>query len=533
MSDSLVAGMSGNTEGEWSFLEHLCSLDIDSPQIKQTHMTSIIATIGPACDNVEILQDMVLAGVNIFRLVMAYGDRYSYHTQMIEKIRKAISGHFSPVGIAIDIAGPEVRLGRLKPSLGREIFLKSHSIVRFTNNTDYLDNMDDSFIYVDQKKLIDFADINSIIVIEDGPLSFIVKDKVDTHRPTPTLVCEVLNEGILGNRQTCHMNGMPDMCQLTENDEKDLSFALSQKADMVFMSLVSDAGLIKSVRKFFDDKESSIKILAKIENYKGIININEILNASDGVIISRGNLGINIKPEKVFLAQKMITKRANVAGKSVTCASQMLESMTVHPRPTRAEAGDVANSVLDGIDCVMLSSETAKGNHPLLAVKTLVQICREAEGAMFNNHLQMIEMATPSQLMKDHTTAIAAVKAAISSCARAIVVVTSTGRSAALISRYRPRCVILGVTRKSSTARQLHLYRGVIPFLHAGAVSGVWEKDYNDSIKAAFEYAIKRNLLFIGSIVVLVRGWTEGSGSTDTMCVAKVPGPDDALPMSY
>ncbi|CAE1228043.1 PK [Acanthosepion pharaonis] len=225
--------MWGNTEEERSFLEHLCSLDIDSPQIKQTHMTSIIATIGPACDNVEILQDMVLAGVNIFRLVMAYGDRYS--------------------------------------SLGREIFLKSHSIVRFTNNTDFLDNMDDSFIYVDQKKLIDFADINSIIVIEDGPLSFIVKDKVDTHRPTPTLVCEVLNEGILGNRQTCHMNGMPDMCQLTENDEKDLSFALSQKVDMVFMSLVSDASLIKSVRKFFDEKESSIKILAKIENYKGII----------------------------------------------------------------------------------------------------------------------------------------------------------------------------------------------------------------------------------------------------------------------
>lgn len=533
MSSSVVAPSLWRASENNSFLEHLCSLDIDSPQVKLHHRTSIIATVGPACDDVEILQNMVLAGVNIFRLVMAYGDRHTYHTQMIEKIRKAISGHWSPVGIAIDIAGPEVRLGRLKSNLGREIFLKSRSIIRLTNNAEYMDNMDDSFLYVDQRKLIDYADVNSIITIEDGPLSFIVKDKESTHHRIPTLVCEVLSEGILGNRQTCHMDKMPDMCQLTEIDEKDLTFALDQKVDMVFMSLVSDASLIKSARNFLGENGKHMKILAKIENYKGIINLSEILAESDGIIISRGNLGINIKTEKVFLAQKIITKQANVAGKSVTCASQMLQSMTVNPRPTRAEAGDVANSVLDGIDCVMLSSETAKGKNPLLAIKTLVQICREAESAMFNDHLQMIEMAAASHMMKDHATAIAAVKGAMSSHARAIVVVTSSGRTAALISRYRPRCPILAVTRDPSTSKHLHLYRGVFPFLYQGAVSGTWETDYNDGIKAVFAHAIQRKLLSIGDSVVLVRGWTEGSGSTDTMCVSKVPGPDDTLPMSY
>ncbi|GAB1605873.1 pyruvate kinase PKM-like [Argonauta hians] len=520
---------------EYSFLSHLCSLDIDSPQVKKTHMTSIIATLGPACDDIEILRDMIKAGVNIFRLVMAYGDRYSYHTRFIKKVREVASemGNHSPVGIAIDIAGPEVRFGRLKPEYGREIFFKHRSIVRISYDPDNINQMDDSFLFVDQPKLIQYAQVNSIIVVEDGPLSFRVEDKEHQIKKS-TLICKVIQEGVLGNRQTCHMKGMPDVLELSENDQNDLQFALDQEVDMVFMSLITDPRVVQLARDFLGEKGKSMKILSKIENHKAIQNIDEIIAISDGVIISRGNLGINIKPEKVFKAQKMITGRANVAGKSVTCASQMLESMTIHPRPTRAEAGDVANSVLDGIDCVMLSSETTKGKFVVQSIKTLVQICREAEGAMLSyQFVKDLSSISDICMSKEEATALAAVKGAMSCKAKAIVVVTSSGKSAALISQYRPRCIIIALTRTPITARQLHLYRGVVPFLNQSPVTGDWEKDYNVGIKKAFEKAEQRGLLKVGDRVLLVRGWTKGSGSTDTLCVATVPGENDSLPMTY
>ncbi|XP_029645964.1 pyruvate kinase PKM [Octopus sinensis] len=536
MVDAITQSKGFSEEKEYSFLEHLCSLDIDTPQVKMPHMTSIIATVGPACDDIEVLKDMIKAGVNIFRLVMAYGDRYSYHSRFITNIRQVsnelLTNH-SPVGIAIDIAGPEVRLGKLKPELGREIFFKHRSVVRISYDSENINNMDDSFLYIDQQKLIDYAKVDSIIVIEDGPLSLMVVDK-ELQLQKSTLICEVIEEGLLGNRQTCHMKGMPDMYELSDNDKNDLQFALDEKVDMVFMSLVSDRKVVELARDFLRERGKSIKIISKIENYKGVKNINDIISVSDGIIISRGNLGISIKPEKLFKAQKMITGLANIAGKSVTCASQMLESMTIHPRPTRAEAGDVANSVLDGIDCVMLSSETAKGKYVIQSIKTLVQICREAEGAMFAYQF-MKDLSTISdfRLSKEEATALAAVKGAISCEAKAIVVVTSSGKSAALISRYRPRCIVIAVTRSPITARQLHLYRGVLPVIDQSPVTGFWEKDYNLGIKKAFENAVERGFLKVKDRVMLVRGWTEGSGSTDTMCVATVPGENDPLPMTY
>jgi len=291
---------------------------------------------------------------------------------------------------------------------------------------------------------------------------------------------------------------------------------------MIFASFIRDAAGVHEIRKILGDRGKNILIISKIENHQGVKNLDEIIAASDGIMVARGDLGIEIPPEKVFLAQKAMIAKCNKEGKPVICATQMLESMVKKPRPTRAETSDVANAILDGADCVMLSGETAKGDYPLECVRTMANICKEAEAALW--HKQLFTDLVSSTVDSAHTIAIAGVEASLKCNAAAFIVITTSGRSAHLVSKYRPRCPIIAVTRFAQVARQCHLYRGILPIEYNGngPKLGDWLEDVNARVQHGVLYAKKRGMIKTGDTIIVLTGWKAGSGFTNTMRIIQV-----------
>jgi pyruvate kinase len=292
---------------------------------------------------------------------------------------------------------------------------------------------------------------------------------------------------------------------------------------MIFASFIRTADDVRAVRETLGEAGKNILIISKIENHQGVKNFDEILKVTDGIMVARGDLGIEIPPEKVFVAQKMMISRCNIAGKSVICATQMLESMTYNPRPTRAEVSDVANAVLDGSDCVMLSGETAKGNYPVEAVAMMHSICKEAEGATYYTSLnRMLRETAPKPIPIDEATASSAVNAAFESRVSAIICLTTSGTTARLVAKYRPPCVILVVTRSEQVARQMHLYRGCLPVVYSGEKDSIWQDDVDKRIQVALDIGKKRGFLAVGNNIIAIQGWKGGVGNTNTVRILQV-----------
>jgi pyruvate kinase len=306
---------------------------------------------------------------------------------------------------------------------------------------------------------------------------------------------------------------------------------------MIFASFIRRAQDVIDIRNVLGEAGKHIKIIVKIENHQGVVNFDEILRVTDGVMIARGDLGIEIPIERVFIAQKMMIARCNLVGKPVICATQMLESMTYNPRPTRAEISDVANAVLDGADCVMLSGETAKGAYPIEAVKTMHETCILAESAISYGPLNSeIRSLTQRPTETTETVASAAVSSSYEQNAGAIIVLSTSGNTARLVSKYRPSAPILVVTRNPQTSRHIHLYRGCYPLVYSKARppagSGAylspaettpWQEDVDARIMWAISEAIKDGLLKHGQPVVAVQGWRGGLGNTNTMRILLAP----------
>jgi len=294
---------------------------------------------------------------------------------------------------------------------------------------------------------------------------------------------------------------------------------------MVFASFIRNAEGVREIRRVLGEKGKDIWVIPKIENQQGIKNLTEIIAESDGMMVARGDMGIEIPREKVFIAQKAMIAECNMAGKAVICATQLLESMVKKPRPTRAEASDVANAILDGADCVMLSGETAKGDYPVDCVDTMARIATEAESCVWNERLfeemmrAEVRVEGGQALDCTGTAAVSAVLAAARSKAAAIVVLTTTGATARSVAKYRPQCPILAVTRFGQPARQLRLYRGVRPLLVEQDVLEDWVQDVDLRVKAAITHGQKGGFVKPGDRVVVVTGWRSGAGHSNTVRV--------------
>ncbi|VDM95369.1 unnamed protein product [Thelazia callipaeda] len=517
-----------------STLEHFCKLNINDP-VHVYRMTGIICTIGPSCQKVEVLKDMMASGMNIARLNFSHGS-YEYHGTTIKNIRTAISTFEDriTVGIALDTKGPEIRTGLICGSGTAEVALRKGAKIKLTTDIQKASKCSAEELYVDYQQIAKVLKVGSHVYIDDGLISLSVDSIVGND-----IYCTIENGGKLGSKKGVNLPGTKcDLPAVSEKDTKDLLFGVEQGVDMIFASFIRNADGVRAIRRVLGERGRFIKIIAKIENHEGVENsipstkmtfyhflsADEIIREADGLMIARGDLGIEIPPEKVFVAQKMLIARCNIAGKPVICATQMLESMTTKLRATRAESSDVANAVLDGADCVMLSGETAKGDYPVQTLMTMCQICIEAESVMnCRNYFEDVLQCTSKTSDITQVLAIAAVSAAFSCSASAIVVLTSSGHSSRLISKFRPSVPIIAITREAQSARQMQLFRGVLPVYYKQPRNPDWMADVDLRVQYGMKIGQGLGIIKSNTLIVVVTGWTKGSGHTNTMRLLRVP----------
>jgi pyruvate kinase len=377
--------------------------------------------------------------------------------------------------------------------------------------------------YVDYKNITKVIKPGRIIYVDDGVLAFDVLSIKDEQN----IECRARNNGFISSRKGVNLpNTDVDLPALSEKDKNDLRFGVKNNVDMVFASFIRRAQDIKDIRTVLGEDGKNIQIIAKIENRQGLNNFPEILAETDGVMVARGDLGIEIPAAEVFAAQKKLIAMCNLAGKPVICATQMLESMIKNPRPTRAEISDVGNAVTDGADCVMLSGETAKGAYPAEAVSEMHEACLKAENSIpYVSHFEELCSVVKRPVRVVESCAMAAVRASLDLGAGGIIVLSTSGESARLLSKYRPVCPIFMVTRNERTSRFSHLWRGVYPFWFPEAKPDFakvnWQEDVDRRIKWAIQQALELKVLTIGDTVVVVQGWKGGMGNTNTVRIVR------------
>ncbi len=465
--------------------------------------TKIVATIGPATQSEEIITDLIKAGVTTFRLNFSHGD-HKDHQERIKTIRKVSENLDLDIGILQDLQGPKIRLGRFKDG---PVKVKKGDKFSLTSNEVECTK---SIANVTYNKLAQEVTSGKRILLDDGKIEMIV-EKVDIGNNL--LECKVTVGGVLSNNKGVNFPDVQlSVKALTDKDIEDLEFGLTAGVDWIALSFVRNPSDINEIKNIINNSGHSIPVVAKIEKFEAIDQIDSILPLCDGVMVARGDLGVEMPAEEVPLLQKELIRKANTLGIPIITATQMLDSMASNPRPTRAEVSDVANAILDGTDAVMLSNETAVGDYPVEAVETMATIARRIER---DYPLKAIESHLPSTIPN-------AISAAVSNIARqldagAIIPLTKSGSTARNVSKFRPPTPILATTTERSVARRLQLVWGVTPLL-------VKNDDRTaKTFSIAMQIAQELGILKQGDLVVQTAGTLTGiSGSTDLIKVGLV-----------
>jgi len=435
-------------------------------------MSKIVCTLGPVSRTVEILETMLRAGMSIARFNFSHGS-HEYHQETLDNLRTACANTGITCGVLLDTKGPEIRTGML--ANGGPVMLEAGAEITLT--TDYEFKGDASKIAVSYPDLAKDVSPGSKILCADGSVTLTV---LECDTASGEVKCRLENSAKLGERKNMNLPGVVvNLPTITEKDRHDLlEWGVKNNVDFIAASFVRKGSDIEYIRSVLGDFAKNVSIISKVENMEGLDNFNDIVEKSDGVMVARGDLGMEIRMEQIFLAQKRMIKRCNYAGKPVITATQMLESMTGAPRPTRAEATDVANAILDGTDAVMLSGETAAGNYALDAVKCMASICREAEAYVDNiasYHQILDQQPIPMGIIE--SLASSAVRTAQKVSAKLIVCLSRTGTTSRMIAKYRPDAPILSVCIEgdhdpASTARRSLISRGIIPVIEPAEWKG-------------------------------------------------------------
>lgn len=467
--------------------------------------TKIVCTLGPATDNYNVLKKLVRAGMNVARLNMSHGD-YAEHRNRIEMVRRVRRELDTPVAILMDTKGPEIRIKTFRDGA---IELKEGD--KFTLTTKDVEGTNEivSVTYTDLPRHLKKGDR---ILINDGLIELeaqeITADEVK---------CVVLDGGELSSRKSINLPGINiDMPYLSEVDKEDIRFAVAEDADYIALSFVRSADDVRQVKNLLTlSGGDKIQIISKLENRQGVENAQQILDLSDGIMVARGDMGVEIPFEELPNIQKELIKLCYRSGKKVITATQMLESMIQHPRPTRAEISDVANAIYDGTSAIMLSGETAAGKYPVEAVKTMAKIAEKTEGCIdykkrFYNHEYKAQNITDAV---SHSTCAAA----FDLDAKAIITVSQSGYTARKVSRFRPECVIIAATTSHKVFNQLALNWGVAPTMAA-------VQNNSDALfRHAAQCALNTGLVHEGDLVVLTGGSEVGkAGNSNTMRIENI-----------
>jgi len=489
---------------------------VKAPTDVSTRKTKIVCTLGPACWSIPTLEGLIDAGMNVARFNFSHGD-HEGHKACLDRLRQAAKNKNKHIGVLLDTKGPEIRSGFFADGAKKIELTKGASI---TLTSDYNFKGNNKKLACSYSSIATSVKTGQSILCADGSLVLTV---LSCHPSEGEIVCRIENDCAIGERKNMNLPGViVDLPTLTEKDIDDIvNWGIKNEVDFIAASFVRKASDVHKLREILGDMDGKIKIYCKIENQEGMENYSEILAATDGIMVARGDLGMEIPPEKVFLAQKLMIREANIAGKPVITATQMLESMITNPRPTRAECSDVANAVLDGTDCVMLSGETANGDYPIAAVSIMARTCVEAESAVnFDSLYQAVRNSTLRKyghLSTSESIASSAVKTAIDVNAKAIIVMSESGKTARQVAKFRPGMPIQVITLTEQVASQCY---GTLKGCSAHTVESM---DLEDSmVETVVEELKAAGKAVSGDSIVIVHGNVAKSGATNTMKIEYV-----------
>lgn len=460
--------------------------------------TKIVCTIGPKTESYEMLKDMAIKGMNIARLNMSHGT-HDWHGQVIHHLKRLNRKEKRAVAILLDTKGPEIRTGDVNP----DISLQNGDTLTFTIRREAI--LEENCVEVSYDGFIDDVSVGDIILVDGGMLQLKVLRKTSCD-----VFCQSLDEGVLSSRRHLNIRGKSaDLPSITEKDWGDIECGVEHGVDFIALSFVKEASAIVMLQEYLREKKAKVDVIAKIESAEAIPHLSEIIEVADGVMIARGDLGAELPFEEVPHLQEEIVQRCRKAGKPVIVATHMLESMIVNPTPTRAEVSDITQAVLQGVDCTMLSGETATGKYPLKALKVMDVVARRTEERQRRDTKVRVEASDNAKYEIARSAAILNNNLG----AKATLVFTRRGLMAVLLSRCRPTEPIYAFTNTSHVRRRLAIHWGVQAFIVK------FSKDPETTISRAIELLTKRNIISAGDRVIVVSDILAGGKFVETVQV--------------